>query len=158
MRLLNLAGYCLAASFLPCATQAQSAEERIICIGEAGDTVTVELWTPSQFAEPLHCIRADYTPEDAVCAPNGGWGLSSDAVVPELVDITSDWKTAHTHLAGKVTAISGPKAVLFNAQHGVGVGSNLIYEWKFTLDRRTGRATWFTKDGDKFLYACNVQS
>ncbi|UWQ13270.1 hypothetical protein K3556_09885 [Aliiroseovarius sp. M344] len=157
MKQMILAGV-MAAVPLSILAQAEKPAEVILCRGEAGDTVTVELWTPSQFDQPLHCIRADFIAEAAVCAPHGGWGLSSDAAVPELVEVTNDWKTAHTHQAGKVTAIEGAKAVRFNAQYGVGIGSNLSYEWKFTLDRRTGSATWFTKDGEKFTYDCLGQS
>ena len=158
MRQFILAGYCLASAFLPCAAQAQTAVERIICSGEAGDTVALELWAPSQFDEPLHCIQASYLGDAVACAPNGGWGLNGSDAPPTLVEITSDWKTAHTHASSKVTAIAGPKAVRFNAQHGVGIGSNLSYEWKFTLDRRTGQATWFTNKGDRFVYTCAAQS
>ena len=90
------------------------------------------------------------------CAPNGGWGLSSSKTGAELIGVTSDWKTAHKHQAGKLTAIAGPKAVRFNAQRGIGVGNNLSYEWKFSIDRKTGEAIWYSADGSKTTYTCDV--
>lgn len=132
-------------------------EEVILCNGDE-DVITVALWSPSRFETPLHCITSERLSGDTYCAPNGGWGLLSNADVPTLVFVTTDWKTAHEHLVGKLTAIAGPKTVRFNAQYGEGTGSNLSYEWKFTLDRRTGSAKWFTKDGEKVDYSCEMQS
>ncbi|MCK0138447.1 hypothetical protein [Aliiroseovarius sp. F47248L] len=132
-------------------------EEVILCYGEE-DAITVALWSPSQFETPLHCLRSERLSDDTYCAPNGGWGLLSNADEPALVFVTMDWKTAHEHQVGKLTAIAGPKAVRFNAQYGEGTGSNLSYEWKFTLDRRTGTATWFTKGGERVTYSCEMQS
>ncbi|MCK8484885.1 hypothetical protein MUY21_12630 [Aliiroseovarius sp. S2029] len=144
---------------LPVATAAENTgarEEVVLCQG-ADDTITIALWTPSQFNATLHCITSDHLSGGSRCAPNGGWGLLNDAGMPALVSVTMDWKTAHEHQLGKLTAIAGPKAVRFNAQHGVGTGSNLNYEWKFTLDRRTGDATWFSKAGERVPYRCELQ-
>ncbi|SEW11352.1 hypothetical protein SAMN05444851_1489 [Aliiroseovarius sediminilitoris] len=138
------------------AADVEGLEEAILCQGD-DDIITITLWTPSQFDEPLHCITSERLSGDANCAPNGGWGLLSAAEVPDLTSVTMDWKTAHEHQWGKLTAIAGPKAVRFNAQYGEGTGSNLSYEWKLTLDRRTGSATWFTKDGDRVPYRCEMQ-
>lgn len=133
-------------------------EEVILCHDDADKVIRIELWHPSQFDTPLHCIHADRLAGDPVCAPNGGWGLFSDGEAPALVAVTMDWKTAHEHPADKVTAIAGPKTVRFNAQHGIGTGSNQRYEWKFTMDRRSGDATWFDKTGERLSYRCDMQS
>ena len=131
-------------------------EESFRCDSEDGSAVVVRLWKPSGFNEPLHCLQADFIVGMTPCAPNGGWGLSSDTTGAELTEITSDWKTAHEHQAGKVTAISGPRAVMFNAQRGKGIGNNLSYEWKFSVQRRTGEAVWASRDGKKRAYRCHI--
>lgn len=133
----------------------REAQELILCRGDSESTIVVELWKPSHYDVPLHCIRADFLIDTVSCAPHGGWGLNSATAATEF---TNDWKTAHSHQASKVTAIAGKRGVRFNAQQGEGVGSNLSFEWKFTLERRTGRAAWSTKDGQKFLYVCEVQN
>ena len=133
----------------------QNAQELILCHGEDESTIAVELWKPSQYDVPIHCIRADFIIDTISCAPNGGWGLNSPTAATEF---TNDWKTAHNHQASKVTATAGKRGVRFNAQVGEGVGNNLSYEWKFSLERRTGKAVWFTNDGQKFLYVCEVKS
>lgn len=133
----------------------RGSHELVLCRGDDESTIVVELWKPSEYDVPLHCIRADFLIDTVSCAPNGGWGLNSTAAATEF---TNDWKTAHNHQASKVTATAGKRGVRFNAQQGEGVGNNLSYEWKFTLERRTGKAAWSTKDGHKFLYVCEVQS
>ncbi len=145
---------------LPFCSNAQGAgtEGVILCQGKEDSRLIVELWKPSTFGEPVHCIRADFIDDMTPCAPNGGWGLSEDTPSAELVAITSDWRTAHKHTAGKVTAIAGPRGIRFNAQRGEGVGNNLSYEWKFSLQRLTGAALWYNGDGQKSAYTCEEQS
>ncbi|GHE93831.1 hypothetical protein GCM10016455_12530 [Aliiroseovarius zhejiangensis] len=152
--LVQLVAFILA---FPVLGQTVGEAQEITCRTETGQELVIQLWTPHPLGDPMHCIQSERLPSEAFCAPNGGWGLLNDAGVPALVSVTMDWKTAHEHQLGKLTAIAGPKAVRFNAQHGVGTGSNLSYEWKFTLDRRTGDATWFSKAGERVPYRCELQ-
>ena len=146
---------CLLAAIPVAAFAANAADqETLLCHGEGGSTILVELWKPSEFDGPVHCVRTDGMNAITACAPQGGWGLSSGAAGTDLIEITNDWKTAHKHQAGKLTAVAGVRGIRFNAQHGVGVGSNLSYEWKFSIDRGTGEATWFASDGTKTRFTC----
>ena len=141
-----------AVGFALTATDAQM----MLCSGADDNTVLVELWKPSDFDQPVHCVQAAFIADMTACAPQGGWGLSSDRRDAELIEVTNDWKTAHKHQAGKVTAVAGTRGVRFNAQRGIGIGSNLSYEWKFSVDRRTGEAFWFSADGSKTRFDCEV--
>ena len=135
----------------------QNAEELILCRGADDSTIVLELWKPSDFGVPVHCLRASFAESMTACAPNGGWGLGSDDNMSKLINAVNDWKTAHKHEAGKVAASAGTRGVRFVAQTGVGVGSNLSYKWKFSLIRRTGKATWYNQDGQQQAYECEVQ-
>ena len=134
----------------------QNVEEMMLCRGTDGTTIALELWKPSQFGVALHCLHASFSTDMMACAPQGGWGLGSDDDMAELVDVTNDWKTAHNHEAGKVIASAGKRGVYFNAHAGKGISSNLIYRWKFALERNSGRATWFGSDGNRIAYECEV--
>jgi len=131
-------------------------EERMICRGTDDTTIVLELWKPSQFGVALHCLHASFSADMMACAPHGGWGLGRDDDMVELVEVTNDWNTAHNHEAAKVIASAGKRGVYFNAHVGKGISSNLLYRWKFALERRSGRATWFGDDGSKVAYDCDV--
>lgn len=135
---------------------AQNVEEKMLCQGADGTTIILELWKPSQFGIALHCLNASFSPQMIACAPQGGWGLGTDDDMLELVEVTNDWKTAHNHEAGKVIASAGKRGVHFNAHTGKGISSNLLYRWKFAVERNTGEATWFENDGHKVTYDCAV--
>lgn len=142
----------------PAASSALTAPdaEMMLCAGTGDSTLLVELWKPSDFDQPVHCLQAAFIADITACAPQGGWGLSSDRRDADLVDVTNDWKTAHKHQAGKVTAVAGQRGVRFIAHRGIGIASNLSYEWKFSVDRRTGEAIWFDADGQKTRFTCEV--
>lgn len=146
----------LAAAPIFASASSQNAEEMMLCQGADGTTIMLELWKPSQFGIALHCLNASFSPEMMACAPHGGWGLGRDDDMVELVDVTNDWKTAHNHEAGKVIASAGKRGVLFTAYAGKGISSNLIYRWKFAVERSSGDAIWFGKDGHKTAYECVV--
>jgi hypothetical protein len=135
----------------------RNAEELILCLGTDDSTIAVELWKPTSSGVTLHCLYASFSSNMTACAPNGGWGLGSDDNMTTLVDAVNDWETAHNHEAGKVAASAGTRGVRFIAHSGVGVGNNLNYIWKFSLESSSGRATWYTQDGGKLAYACEVQ-
>ena len=148
---------CLLAVFpIFASASSQNIEETMLCLGADDTTVVLELWKPSQYGVALHCLHASFLSDMTACAPHGGWGLGSDEDMTELVEVTNDWKTAHTHEAGKVIASAGKRGVHFNAHAGKGISSNKVYRWKFSLERRSGRATWFGKDGNKVAYDCEV--
>ncbi len=134
----------------------QNDEETVFCQGVDDNTIVLELWKPSQTSVAHHCLQASFSAEMMACAPQGGWGLGSDNDMTELVDLTNDWNTAHKHEAGKVIASAGKRGVHFIAHAGKGIGSNLIYKWKFAFDRSSGRASWYENDGTKVSYNCEV--
>ncbi len=149
--LLAAATFCTPAS-------GQGVQEMLVCNGENDATIVVELWRPSEFKTPIHCLQASFSMDMKACAPQGGWGLGSDDDLTGLVDVTNDWKTAHNHEAGKVIASAGNRGVRFNAHIGKGIGSNLSYEWKFALEKKSGKATWFEHDGRKTAFNCQSMS
>lgn len=142
---------------LPTLVSAQG-QEMISCSNQDGNSIVLELWSPSSFGENLHCLNADFMAGAEICSPDGGWGLNGDDDWQTLVSVTNEWKAAYKHRSSKVTAISGPKAVIFNAQLGEGLGNNLSYAWKFRLDRRNSSGTWYTGDGLQITYSCDVQN
>ena len=146
----------LAAAPIYASASGQNIEEKMLCLGADDTTIMLELWKPSQFGVDLHCLHASFSAQMIACAPHGGWGLGSDDDMAELVDVTNDWNTAHTHEAGKVIASAGKRGVHFNAHAGRGISSNLVYRWKFALERSSGKATWYRNDGKKIAYDCEV--
>ncbi len=147
--LLTAAPICASAS-------GQGLEEILFCRGADGNTIVVELWQPSEYGTPLHCLHASFSTGMTACAPQGGWGLGSNDDLAELVDVTNDWKTAHNHGAGKVIASAGKRGVRFTAHIGIGISSNLSYEWKFSMEKKSGEATWFGHDGRNTAYRCET--
>jgi len=105
----------------------QGIEEMMLCHGADDNTIVLELWKPSEFGVTLHCLHASFSAEMMACAQQGGWGLGRSDDMGELVEVTNDWNTAHNHKAGKVIASAGERGVLFTAQTGKGISSNLIY-------------------------------
>lgn len=146
----------LAAAPFVASASGHTPQETISCQGADDTTVVLELWKPSQFGVTIHCLNASFAPEMTACAPQGGWGLGSDANMTELVNVTNDWNTAHMHGAGKVIASAGKRGVHFTAHVGKGISSNLMYDWKFAYDRRAGRATWYGSDGTRVAYTCEA--
>jgi len=146
----------LAAASICTPASGQGVEETLICRGEDNTTIVIELWKPSRYETPLHCLRASFATDMQACAPQGGWGLGSNGAFTELVGVTNDWKTAHSHEAGKVIASAGNRGVRFNAHIGMGISSNLSYEWKFAMEKKTGKATWFGHDGHKTAFRCET--
>jgi hypothetical protein len=134
----------------------QNVEETMLCCGADNTTVVLELWKPSQFGVDLHCLNASFASQMMACAPQGGWGLGRDDDMVELVDVTNDWNTAHNHEEGKVIASAGKRGVRFTAHAGKGISSNMLYRWKFVLERSSGKATWFGTDGNSVAYECET--
>lgn len=146
---------CLIAAIPICASASgKSDEETVFCQGADDTTIVLELWKSSKFGVAQHCLQASFSAEMTACAPQGGWGLGSDNDMTELVDLTNDWNTAHNHEAGKVIASAGKRGVQFIAHAGKGIGSNLVYRWKFAFKRSSGKATWYENDGTKVAYNC----
>lgn len=147
--------FCLLAAFPTCVlASSQNIEETILCRGVDNTTIVLELWKPSQYDIPLHCLHASFSADMMACAPHGGWGLGSDDDMADLVEVTNDWNTAHKHETGKVIASAGKRGVHFNAHAGKGISSNKFYRWKFALERNSGKAIWYGNDGTQVAYDC----
>lgn len=155
MRKISLICLLAATPFVASAS-GQNAQTTISCQGADDTTVVLDLWKPSPFGVAIHCLDASFAPEMVACAPEGGWGLGSDASMTELVDVTNDWNTAHKHEAGKVIASAGKRGVRLTAHVGTGISSNLMFEWKFAYDSRSGQATWYGNDGTRIAYTCET--
>jgi len=154
---MKISLFCLIAALpIHASASGQNDEETVFCQGLDDNTIVLELWKPSQSGVAQHCLQASFSIEMIVCAPHGGWGLSSDNDMTELVDLTNDWNTAHNHEAGKVIASAGKRGVRFIAHAGKGIASNLMYKWKFAFDRNSGKATWSERDGTNVSYNCEV--
>lgn len=134
----------------------QNEQETVFCRGPSGNTIVLELWKPSQSGVAQHCLQASFSTAMIACAPHGGWGLGRDNDMTELVGLTNDWNTAHSHEAGKVIASAGKRGVHFLAHIGKGIASNRVYNWKFAFERGSGNGTWYENDGTKVSYSCEV--
>jgi len=149
--------FCLLAALPTCAlSDAQNAEETILCRGVDESTIVLELWMPSAQDTPMHCLRASFATDMKACAAQGGWGLGSNDDMAQLVRVTNDWSTAHNHEMGKVAASAGKRGVRFYGYVGKGISSNLNYAWKFAWEISSGKAAWFAGDGQKTEYQCEV--
>jgi len=155
--MIRMSFFCLlVAAPIHALASGQNVEETMLCQGTDNTTIALELWRPSQFEVDLHCLNASFSSQMTACAPQGGWGLGRDADMVELVDVTNDWNTAHNHEAGKVIASAGKRGVRFTAHAGKGISSNMLYRWKFVLERSSGKATWFGTDGNNVAYECET--
>jgi hypothetical protein len=148
--------YLIAAIPFCASASGQIEEEKVFCQGADDTTIVLELWKTSQSGVVQHCLQASFAPEMMACAPQGGWGLGSDDDMSELIEVTNDWNTAHSHEAGKVIASAGKRGVHFLGHAGKGIGSNLIYRWKFAFEKNSGRGTWYETDGTKVAYKCEA--
>ena len=136
----------------------QNAEELFLCRGDDDSTIAIETWKPSEFEPPVHCVQVSFLPDMTACAPNGGWGLGIDDNLTKLIEVTNDWSTAHKHETGKVAASVGTRGVRFVAFHGVGIGSNVNYQWKFVMARNSGKAKWHSQGDKEIAYDCELRS
>lgn len=138
-------------ALLPLAAAAQEAPVAFDCLAEDGRHFRVEMWQPSEFGVPLHCVTGIDLGGVAGCAPQGGWGLSDPAAAPgELSGVVA--KPAEAGRAeGKFFARVGLSEFVASASLGQGMPLALeihgVTFWRLRMDLATGEGRMFTRDG-----------
>lgn len=135
------------------------------CLSKSDYEIYVELNKPSDFGAPLHCVTAPFIHDLTSCSPNTGWGLSRGTGLTELVEITTNWKYAHSHPDGKFRAGLSPTHFAAAASFGEGLPNTTSLDqntfWLMHIDRITGKG-WIAasnnegpqEDEQKILIEC----
>ena len=137
-------------ALLPALAAAQEAPTSFDCLAEDGRAFRLELWQPSEFREPLHCVTGLDLGGVAGCAPQGGWGLSDPASPGELAGVVR--KTGEDRDAeGKFFARVGLSEFVASASRGEGLPLVLevhgVTFWRMRMALATGEGAMFTRDG-----------
>ena len=149
-------GFCISFAVpLFSASANYAGESRLIsCISKSNHEITIELYKPSEFGVPLHCVSAPFLRDLTACSPNKGWGLSRGTGLADLEEITTDWKYAHSHLDGKFRAALSAKTFSAAASYGTGLPNtehiNGKTNWVMKVDRITGEG-WIYAEENVFI-------
>ena len=114
--------YLLSVAFVATASLAQSqgVPLHIECVAHSGETVSIDLFGPSEFG-PLHCIQAPGIYDLTPCAPDQGWGLSFGTGAATLSGVTTDVAVASAHPDGKFAVSVDADFIIAAASIGPGL-------------------------------------
>ena len=135
----------------PLGAAAQEAPVGWDCLAEDGRAFRVELWQPSEFGAPLHCVSGIDLGGVASCAPQGGWGLSDPAEAPGELGGVAARSAEVVGAEGKFFARVGLSEFVASASQGAGMPLALevhgVTFWRLRMELATGEGTMFTRDG-----------
>lgn len=141
-------------AILPLGVLAQSRAVVVVCLADRAPPITLDMWRPSAFGVEMHCIDAAFIAKLVPCAPEGGYGMSSEDG-GLLRGITTIETEAFANVGGLTYVRIAPLTIEFWTGKSLGTGETPARDWTYTIDRISGAAL-LQQDGLRTVYTCGV--